>query len=228
MPSSMRLAAAIALVAVIGVGALAFINRGPAIGNQPTVAPTILNTPTPTIPALRSGVLTAGQYSYDGQGVRVVMTVPEGWQGSAFAVSNGRELPDGASLLFRQPLNVFTDPCAPEGSATAIGEDVDDLVTVLASLPNVTAVEQATATIGEFSGTHLTFTVDTKGIECVMGLYGQGAFIRAAENGQHEDLWILDVAGTRLVIDMATFPETSGDDRAELQAIVDTLLIEPD
>ena len=48
-----------------------------------------------------------------------------------------------------------------------------------------------------------------------------------AENGQRQDLWILDVAGTRLVIDATTFPETSAGDRAEMQAIVDTLLIEP-
>ena len=60
-----------------------------------------------------------------------------------------------------------------------------------------------------------------------MGIYGQDTFVRAAENGQRQDLWILDVAGTRLVIDAATFPETSAGDRAEMQAIVDTLLVEP-
>lgn len=59
-----------------------------------------------------------------------------------------------------------------------------------------------------------------------MALYGQGSFVRAAENGQHQDLWILDVDGTRFVIDAATFPETSAADRAELQTIVETLVIE--
>ena len=40
MPTYMRLAAAVALVAVVGVGALAYFNGGPNIGAPPTPAPT--------------------------------------------------------------------------------------------------------------------------------------------------------------------------------------------
>ena len=101
------------------------------------------------------------------------------------------------------------------------------LVTALADLPYVTPSPPADVTISGYSGTHLRFVVDTTGIDCVMGLYAQDSFIRAADNGQRQDLWILDVAGTRLVIDTATYPDTSADVRAELQAMVDTLLIEP-
>jgi hypothetical protein len=97
----------------------------------------------------------------------------------------------------------------------------------LADLPNVTDATQADVTISGFSGKHVSFVVDTTGIDCVMGIYGQDAFVRGADDGQREDLWILDVAGTRLVIDAATYPETSTGDRAEMQSIVETLLIEP-
>jgi hypothetical protein len=40
-------------------------------------------------------------------------------------------------------------------------------------------------------------------------------------------LWILDVDGIRVVVQTADFAGTSAGDRAELQAIVDSIQIEP-
>ena len=229
MPTYMRLAAGIAFVAVVGVGVLAYLNGDPNSVGSPTPSPTAQASPAQTPSPLSEGPLAPGRHAYEGEGVRVVLTVPTGWEGGEFSISKapGRELPDGTNVGFRQPTTVFADPCAPELSANPIGPTVDDLAGALADLPNVTGVTQTDATISGFSGKHVSFVVDTTGIDCVMGIYGQDAFVRAAENGQREDLWILDVAGTRLVIDAATFPETSAGDRAEMQAIVDTLLIEP-
>ena len=226
MPNSMRLAAAVAIVAVVGVGAVAYLNQGPDTGGPST--PPTGPTPVASFPPLTEGLLAPGRYGYDGDGLRVILTVPAGWEGGPFHVSKApaRELPDGANLSIRQPSSVFSDQCTPI-QAPALGPTVNDLVTVLADLPNVTGLSTADVTISGFSGTLMTFTVDTEGIDCVMALYGQGSFIRAAENGQSQRLWILDVAGARLVIDAATFPDTSAAVRAELQAIVDTLVIEP-
>jgi hypothetical protein len=225
MPTYMRLAAGIAIVAFVGVGVLAYAARGPNTGGPPTPAPTTQATPSP----LAAGPLAPGRHAYEGEGVRVMLTVPAGWEGGEFNIAKApaRELPDGTNILFRQPTSVFADPCAPELGADPIGPTVDDLATALADLPNVTDATQADVTISGFSGKHVSFVVDTAGIDCVMGIYGQDAFVRAADNGQREDLFILDVAGTRLVIDAATYPATSAEDRAEMQAIVDTLLIEP-
>lgn len=227
MPTYMRLAAGIAIVAVVGVGALAYFNGGPNTGASPTPAPT--TQATPTMSPLSSGPLAPGRHAYEGEGVRVVLTVPAGWEGGQFNIAKApaRELPDGTNVMFRQPTSVFADPCAPELSADSIGPTVDDLAAALADLPNVTGATQTDTTISGFRGKHVSFVVDTAGIDCVMGIYGQDSFVRAAENGQRQDLWILDVAGTRFVIDATTFPETSAGDRAEMQAIVDTLVVEP-
>jgi hypothetical protein len=226
MPTYVRLVAGIAIVAVVGLGVLTYFYDGPNVGAPPTPVPTTQPTPAPTLSA---GPLAPGRHAYEGEGVRVVLTVPAGWEGGQFNIAKApaRELPDGTNVMFRQPTSVFADPCAPELSAEPIGPTVDDLAAALADLPNVTDVTQADATISGFGGTHVSFVVDTTGIDCVMGIYGQDSFVRAADNGQREDLWILDVAGTRLVIDAATYPETSPEDRAEMQTIVDTLLIEP-
>ena len=233
MPAYLRLAAGIAIAAVIGVGALTFFDRSPDVGVQPTPAPTASPSTSPA-PEISDGPLAPGRYRYDGNGVRVTVTVPAGWEGGEFSVSKApaRELPDGANLGFRQPTSVILDPCAPESGARLIGPSVDDLmtddlVTAISGLPNVTASPPGDVTISGFDGKHLSFVVDTEGIDCVMGFYGQGSFVRAADNGQRQDLWILDVAGTRLVIDAATYPETTPAVRAELQSMVDTLVIEP-
>ncbi len=233
MPTYMRLAAGIAIVAVLGVGALTYIAAGLTSAGA-DAGPDCVALGCRQHPRLSDGDLAPGRYSFDGNGVRVTVTVPAGWEGGAFSVSKApaRELPDGANLGFRQPTSVILDPCAPEAGARVIGPTVDDLATdelvaSLASLPNVTAAPQADVTISGFDGTHISFVVDTEGIDCVMGLYGEGSFVRAAENGQRQDLWILDVAGTRLVIDAATYPETTAAVRAELEAMVDTLVIEP-
>lgn len=238
MTFPMRLAAAIAIVAVVGVGALAYINRGPTPGDQPTATPTISATPAPTFPRLTEGLLAPGRYAYDTTGLRVILTVPAGWEGGGFHVSEAveGEVPGGANLGFRQPDAVFGDPCR-EGSRQQVGPTVDDFANALADLPNVTESSQADVTISGLSGKHLSFTVDTEGIDCLviqgtttgeMAIYAQGGFVRTAENGMHHQLWILDVAGRRLVIDGATYPETSAEVRAELQTMVDTLVIEPD
>lgn len=226
MYAPLRAALAVLIAAVvIGGGIYLFGPResGPGVGVTPSPAPAA--SPVPLI----EGPLAPGRYVYTGDGVRVILTVPEGWEGGEFSISEapGRELPDGANVGFRQPSTVFPDPCAPERGAMTVGSTVEDLVNALADLPNLTASAQAEVTISGFRGTHLTFVVDTEGIDCVMALYGQGSFIRAADNGQHQELWILDVDGTRFVIDAATYPGTTAADRAELEAIVDSLVIEP-
>ena len=225
MYAPLRAALAVLVVALmIGGGVYLLGPRGSGPGVDVTPSP----LPTASAAPLIEGPLSPGRYAYDGDGVRVILTVPEGWEGGEFSISEapGRELPDGANVGFRQPSTVFTDPCAPERGAITVGSTVEDLVNALADLPNLTASAQDEVTISGFSGTHLTFVVDTEGIDCVMALYGQGSFIRAADNGQHQDLWILDVDGMRLVIDAATYPRTTAADHAELQAIVDSLVIE--
>ena len=52
------------------------------------------------------------------------------------------------------------------------------------------------------------------------GIYAQGP--------SHQwHLWILDVAGTRVVVQAMDYPGTSAQRRAELEAMVDSIRIEP-
>ena len=78
MPTYMRLAAGIAIVAVLGVGVVAYLNGGPNTAGPPTPAPT---TAAPTLSPLAAGPLSPGRHVNEGEGVRVVLTVPKGWEG---------------------------------------------------------------------------------------------------------------------------------------------------
>ena len=53
MPTYMRPAAAIAIVAIVGVGAIAYLGRGSGFGGSPTLPPTPI--PTVTAPASLTG-----------------------------------------------------------------------------------------------------------------------------------------------------------------------------
>ncbi len=52
------------------------------------------------------------------------------------------------------------------------------------------------------------------------GIYAQGP-------GERWHLWILDVEGVRVVVQSMDYAGTSAQHRAELQAIVDSIQIEP-
>ena len=52
-------------------------------------------------------------------------------------------------------------------------------------------------------------------------------FARTKSRGHQWHLWILDVEGLRFVVQSVDYPATSAKHRAELQAIVDSIQIEP-
>ncbi len=61
MPTYMRLAAGIAVVAILGAGALALLNRGPGfggLGSSPTPSPAPIASPVPTQSVVELGTIT--------------------------------------------------------------------------------------------------------------------------------------------------------------------------
>jgi hypothetical protein len=52
------------------------------------------------------------------------------------------------------------------------------------------------------------------------------AFYGYTEPGEHEEFWILDVAGGRLVIEASWWPDSPADDIAKLRQVLDSIHIE--
>jgi hypothetical protein len=140
--------------------------------------------------------------------------------------------------------NLMVDACVDQRPADPpIGPTVDDLAAGLAELPPFQVTKPPTdVTINGYSGQHLELTIpddlpyDPDGgswTDCGRGelqsWIGTESFdyFYGYAPGQVEEFWILDVDGTRLMIQSRWFPESPPEDIAEMRTILDSIRIEP-
>ena len=142
--------------------------------------------------------------------------------------------------------NVVRQACRNHSPADPpVGPGVDDLATALANLaPFKVTSPPEDVTVDGYSGKHLEWTVpdlpyDHEGFtECVdlnlaswmsplLGPTGDNAFSGSGGPGYREEFWILDVDGTRLVIEAGRSAGSPSQDLAEQQAIIDSIRIQP-
>lgn len=249
-PIRYGLVAAVVVAAVV-LGA-ALLGRGPNIGGEPE-SPTESSQPTSSpepsaVSALPDGVLLPGTYSIRPQDIsspRVLVTVPAGWYGGGFGISKSNSIapPDGAGVtLWGGPFNVYEDPCHWSTSlpSSPTGPTVGDLAAALAAQPTREATTPTDVAVGGFSGkafeltvpADLTFDTVDGFAECDEGEFRSwispdGNSFRVHQGpGQHDRLWIVDVEGTRVVVDATFYDGTPAADMSEVQAILDSIRFE--
>lgn len=129
-----------------------------------------------------------------------------------------------------------------------VGASVDDLATALADLAPFQVTSPPTdVTMAGYRGKHLELTVPDLPIsdgrsfderqytQCIDGELhsyigtnlGGTAFFGYTGPGYTEEFWILDVDGTRLMITAGSSPTAPAKDMAEMDAILDSIRIEP-
>jgi hypothetical protein len=178
--------------------------------------------------------------------LRVVYEIPaEGWSmwiGAAKFAGDGH-----VSVSITTVSNLVTDGCRDHAWADPpVGPSVDDLATALADLApfHVTSPDED-VTIYGYRGKYLELTVpkdqpfsdDGAFIGCEVGKLEswvaaidtepRDAFYGYSGPGFTEEFWILDVEGTRLMIEAGRSPDSPPEDLAELNAILDSIRIEP-
>jgi hypothetical protein len=165
--------------------------------------------------------------------ILVTITVPDGWAGilgTIVLADEGNDPGVGAGLLVGRGGWLLTDPCTKAEHAVppdiAVGPSVDDFANALADHPLLDVTAPVDVTLAGYSGKYVDLQVPADISMCEVyrpfdpGLYAQGP--------SHQwHLWILDVDGLRFVVQSTDYAGTSKKHRSELQAIVDSIKIEP-
>ena len=243
--------AAIAAVAVLAVG-LAWVNfgpsqSGPGVGAQPTP------TPTPSPQPLPGGVLDLepGRYWLNAVGAssgtpvpRIAVTMPAGWTADGDLVLKNYA-PDlnpgefdasdagaGPSLVAWQISGTFVDPCTNHTLVKpAPGPGIDALADALAHQPGTTAGPPTAVTVDGYSGKFVELTVTADITKCVdkfsiwTSADGNSRWVQGTNETNR--IYILDVDGRRFTFSARIPARTTTADRAELEAIIASIDIEP-
>jgi len=181
--------------------------------------------------------------------LRVVYEVPvDGWR---MWIGATKWSEDGHAMVsITTVTNLVRHGCRNHSWADPpVGPSVDDLATALADLaPFRVTSPPKDVTIYGYRGKYLELTVPDLPVEgegddrrftgCVDGNLkswvaaidtepGDAFYGYNGEPGRTEEFWILDVDGTRLVIEANWSPASPRKDVAELRAILDSIQIEP-
>jgi hypothetical protein len=227
-------AAAIVVAAAIGVMLIEPNVGGPqrpaATGTPPSTAKTL-----PT-----SGTLSPGTYTIaDPFPLRVLITTEGDWNVWSAITAQGAAIyqespdpPNGRGVIVVLVDNVYANPCAPgEGLLDPpLGPSVDDLAQALASQPRTDASPITDVSVGGYSGKYLEYTMTGPEAGCEVSALTRFPTVagpRQAVQHEHDQVWILDVDGVRLMIDAFSFQRGTKAEIAELERIVESIQIEP-
>jgi hypothetical protein len=167
--------------------------------------------------------------------IRFTFTVPDGWASNDSGAwiskpATGVVAPTGMGLLFQRGGWLYSDPCinvaTQELPDIPVGPSVDDFANALANHPLLDATTPTSISLGGYSGKYVDLQLPSD-ITCTFGYYPWAPSIPALGPSHKFHLWILDVEGIRVVVQTADFAGTTVSDLAELQAIVDSIQIEP-
>jgi class 3 adenylate cyclase len=234
--------AAVALLVVVGAGSR-LLGGSPPASPEPSATQPVAASSAPTTfedvePDSR---LAPGDYvlHYASIGgaqafptLSISFTLPAGWDRVR---ADGLLWNDaGARLGFAVVDNLYVDPCDPDRGLRepAVGPSVDDLTRALTSDAEWQAAEVTEGFFFGFAGNHVALTAPAALSSCAeeswrfLHTLGNPGYVPAFSS-ERVDTWILNVAGTRLVIAANSDPQLSGRVRAELQAIIDSIRIEP-
>jgi hypothetical protein len=228
---------------------------GPARSATPAGSPSPSPSETATVSTLPDGPLPAGTYTFQpfGSGpsldhstcmqppqpgcedqdpptsMQVTLAVPDGWESfGTGAWIDENAPPGGAALGFNRGAWLFSDPCRKdEGNPDIpVGPSVDDFVNALVSHPLLDTTAPVDVTVDGYPGKALDLQVPEDILVCTVyrpwepGIYAQGS-------GHLWHLRVIDVDGDRVVIQSMEYAGTDAQRRTELDAMVDSIQIEP-
>ena len=231
---------AIAVIATISIAACSS-----GASDKPTTADTREGTVSTTAssPTLPTATVGPGRgtafFSVQPDPVPVTFTMPAGWEVWDLWFVAKSDADQEFGLMFFVVANIYADGCQWVLSDPPVGPTVDDLVSAWANVPGLAATAPVDITVDGYAGKQIELTVpdygETECKESKFGLWqddgppetraGSQPNRWAQGPNQHSQLWILDVDGTRVVIEAFSFPDTSPQDRAALDEMLASIQI---
>jgi hypothetical protein len=198
-----------------------------------------------------AGDLPAGTATYavrlpDEGAARFTMTVtlPEGWAGEdgwVLRTGGGVEERTGIAIsLWGAPAFVYRDPCRWADSAVTVEATVDFVAGLLAEQTGRSAFTPRALEVGGHRAVELRLSVpddiDLASCDEYEGepyfqswASADGSTARYHQGpGQRDLVRIIDVDGTLLIVDVATWPELPAEADEEIMAILDSMRFEVD
>lgn len=203
---------------------------------RPTAEPTATPESTPGGPTELpvDGHVEPGQYFGEFEGYKFLVTVPNaGWTWTR-EYESFHQGHDHSNFAILRPggfiTTLYAEACESEGTEFEVGPTVDDLAYALASLEDFDVSEPIDVTLSGYEGKRVRVTVpidaDAENPDCYDGyslLPGYSYSVAA----QTDDIWIIDMNGTRLVPTIATGPETPAEIVEQAEAMLASLILEP-
>ncbi len=189
-------------------------------------------TAEPTAPDAPSTMLSVFEGSEPP--VEVTYTLPDGWVGEGPPQGAHSEY---STVTFWDVHNVYADGCKWTLLDPPLGPTVDDLATVWAGLPGFTSTAPVDITVDGYTGKRVEYTLPDYNAPPACGVEGKFALWTVDDGTQLEPnfwgqgplrqnrQWIIDVDGTRLVINEWHKPGTTPDQLAEMDQLVASIQI---
>jgi hypothetical protein len=177
-----------------------------------------------------------------------LIAVPEGWStigGWVVNRPNARDAIPPVAVQFWDVDEVYGNPCHWQRTRFQPGPTVNDLVEAIADIPMRNATKPSSVTVSGARGQYIEWSVpsdlevvgDSQFTRCDATPEGNHDFVSWTgkgwatdryhqDAGQVDQLWILDVNGSRLVIDAFHMPYATAAERAEMRAVVESIVFE--
>lgn len=230
-------AVAIVIATVVGINLLPSNGQFGGPGPSPSASPTASVAPLPRWAAVS---LSAGTYYIEDRAItqasRLIFTVPEGWTSDEAFLYKDRTDPGEVMLVTWVVSHIYGDVCRWQGTLVDVGTTVDELAGALVQRGR-TASAPSDVTLAGFPARRVDLTVpaDLDLATCDNGVLrywpdpgpNESGGLCCGRPGHTDAVYIVDVAGNRLVVVARHYPASSAENLVELQGIVDSIQIEP-
>ena len=244
MPTLAKTVLAAAAVMVVAAGALAFLQWPTSPAATPTPSPTLTAAPSVGIRTMpRLGLVPPGTYRM-GEEASIVLAVPSGWTGSAgdtYAKSTGTDLRkhrDQAGELAiwvdaTDGIKVYPSVCGSD--PMPVGPTVDDLVSAIRAEEGSEISEPVDVPMGgrDVQRYEISYGQGVDPADCddriarVWYSDASGYVSTRAGEPNTDTVYMVQTDAGRIVFGFWHADDASAADIAELNAIVESMVIEP-